>query len=255
MADTMQYKPIPGLNETSLNKIIEISKKELAEKSYVDAAVSNLATKSELGAKVDKEEGKGLSTEDFTTEYKNKLEGLSNTGVSDEQISTAVNNYMQEHPVSSGATAEQVAQIQANKTAIGDANSGLTKEINDIKNTELQNLNTSIQSLETLVGVDGTGLPSGDANIIASINRIDRKTTTGNGLTTEQAQQLQTAYEHSQSTHVQASDIPTRVSKLENDSSFVTTSELNTAISNIEISGGTGILYTAVNVSTDTFVQ
>ena len=79
-------------------------------------------------------------------------------------------------PVIGGATAEQAAQIEANRTAIGDENSGLIKEINDIKNTELQNLNTSIQTLETLVGVDETGLPSGDANIIASINRIDRKT-------------------------------------------------------------------------------
>ena len=51
---------------------------------------------------------------------------------------------------------------------------------------------------------------------------------TGAGLTTEQTQQLQTAYEHSQSMHVQVSDIPTKVSELENDSSFVTTSELNT---------------------------
>ena len=199
MSEQIGFKPIPGLNETSLNKIIEMSGKELAEKSYVDAAISNvtvdttnLATKSELAAKVDKEEGKGLSTEDFTTEYKNKLEGLNNTGVSDEQISTAVNNYMQEHPVQSGATAEQAAQIQANTTAIGNSNSGLIKEVNDIKNTELQNLNTSIQSLETLVGVNGTGLPSGDANIIASINRIDRKTTTGNGLTAEQASQIET---------------------------------------------------------------
>lgn len=109
MAVTIQYKPISGLNETSLNKIIEMSGKELAEKSYVDAAVSNvtvdtknLATKSELVAKVDKEEGKGLSTEDFTTEYKNKLEGLNNAGVTDEQISTAINKYMQENPISGG---------------------------------------------------------------------------------------------------------------------------------------------------------
>ena len=127
MSEQIGFKPIPGLNETSLIKIIEMSGKELAEKSYVDAAVSNvtvdttnLATKSELGAKVDKEEGKGLRTEDFTTEYKNKLEGLSNTGISDEQISTAVNNYLTEHPVSSGATTEQVAQIQANKNDIAD---------------------------------------------------------------------------------------------------------------------------------------
>ena len=54
--------------------------------------------------------------------------------VSQEEINTAVNNYLTEHPISSGATAEQAAQIQANKTAIGDANSGLIKDVNDIKN-------------------------------------------------------------------------------------------------------------------------
>ena len=44
----------------------------------------------------------------------------------------------------------------------------------------------------------------------------------GEGLTTEQAQQLQTAYLHSQSTHVQAGDIPTKTSDLTNDSGFLT---------------------------------
>ena len=147
------------------------------------------------------------------TEMNEAIANISSGGsVSQEDINTAVNNYFTEHQVTGGATAEQAAQIQANKTAIGDANSGLIKEVNNIKNTELQNLNTAIQTLETLVGVDETlgdksGLPSGDANVIASINRIDRKTTTGNGLTTEQAQQLQTAYEHSQSTHVTFDDL------------------------------------------------
>ena len=131
-------------------------------------------------------------------------------------------------PVTGGATAEQIAQIQANKTAIGDSNSGLVKEVNNIKNTELQNLNTAINTLETLVG-DKTGLPSGDANIIASINRIDRKTTTGNGLTPEQSQQLQTAYEHSQSDHV-------------------TMDEVNAAISNITTGEG-GSSHTHANMS------
>lgn len=100
--------------------------------------------------------------------------------VSQDDINTAVNNYLTEHPVQSGATAEQAAQIEANRTAIGDTNGGLIKEVNDIKDTELQNLNTSIQTLETLVGVDESGLPSGDKNVIASINRIDNKTTSGN---------------------------------------------------------------------------
>ena len=109
------------------------------------------------------------------TEMNEAIANVSSGGsVSQEEINTAVNNYLTEHPVSSGATAEQAAQIQANKTAIGDANSGLIKEVNDIKNTELQNLNTTIQEVNETLG-NKTGLPSGDSNVIASINRIDSK--------------------------------------------------------------------------------
>ena len=148
--------------------------------------------------KVDKVEGKTLTTNDYTNEEKQTVASLKATvgdtssglvkdvkdlktnGVSQDNINVAIENYLTEHPVQSGATAEQAAQIQANKTAIGDNNSGLIKEVNNIKNTELQNLNTAIQTLETLVGVDETvgdksGLPAGDANVIASINRIDSK--------------------------------------------------------------------------------
>lgn len=47
-----------------------VTESELAEKNY--------ATNSQLGNKVDKVEGKGLSTNDYTTAEKEKLEGLSN---------------------------------------------------------------------------------------------------------------------------------------------------------------------------------
>lgn len=123
------------------------------------------------------------------TEMNEAIANVSSGGsVSQEDINTAVNNYFTEHPVSSGATAEQAAQIQANKTAIGDENSGLIKKVNDIKNTELQNLNSTVQNLETLIG-NKSELPSGDRNIIASIKRIDSKTTTG-GSTTENTSKL-----------------------------------------------------------------
>ena len=59
----------------------------------------------------------------------------------------------------------------------------------------------------------------------------------GTGLTTEQAQQLQTAYEHSQSRHVQASDIPDKVSELYNDSGFITNSALSNYVLTSEING------------------
>ena len=69
------------------------------------------------------------------TEMNEAIANVSSGGsVSQEDINTAVNNYLTEHPVAGGATAEQAAQIQANKTAIGDENSGIIKEINDIKN-------------------------------------------------------------------------------------------------------------------------
>ena len=68
---------------------------------------------------------------------------------------------------------------------------------------------------------------------------VNTSGSSGEGLTSEQAQQLQTAYEHSQITHVQASDIPSKTSDLENDSGFltsipseyVTEEEMSTALS------------------------
>ena len=183
---------------------------------------------------------------DEVVRYVDYLGASSGGSVSQDDINTAVNNYLTEHPVTGGATAEQIAQIQANTTAIGDENSGLVKEVNNIKNTELQNLNTAIQTLETLVGLDETvgdksGLPSGDANIIASINRIDKKSS-GEGLTSEQIQQLSIAYEHSQSAHVTSDDLNTKVDKIDGkglSTNDYTTNDKNT-LSNLKTVVGNG---------------
>ena len=66
---------------------------------------------------------------------------------------------------------------------------------------------------------------------------------TGTGLTSEQVQQLQTAYQHSQSTHVNSNDIPTKISQLENDSEFVTQTQLDNVVTS---AGG----FTVKNLST-----
>ena len=60
---------------------------------------------------------------------------------------------------------------------------------------------------------------------------------TGEGLTTEQAQQLQTAYEHSQSVHVQASDIPSKTSDLTNDSNYATETFVTSKIAEAQLGG------------------
>ena len=59
----------------------------------------------------------------------------------------------------------------------------------------------------------------------------------GEGLTSTQRQQLATAYEHSQSTHVQISDIPTKTSQLTNNSNYVTESYVETKIYEASLGG------------------
>ena len=61
---------------------------------------------------------------------------------------------------------------------------------------------------------------------------------TNSGMTEAQSNQLNIAYAHSQTTHVQLADIPTKVSELENDSSFVTLNEMTTAINDAKLEGG-----------------
>lgn len=68
--------------KTALQSVPEeyVTEQELEGKGYLTEhqSLSHLATKSELDEKVDKISGKQLTTEDFTSALKTKLEGLSN---------------------------------------------------------------------------------------------------------------------------------------------------------------------------------
>lgn len=61
--------------------------------------------------------------------------------------------------------------------------------------------------------------------------------TSGTGMTSEQVQQLNTAYIHSQTTHVQQSDIPTKTSQLINDSDYATNASVDEKIANVSTGG------------------
>ena len=80
--------------------------------------------------------------------------------------------------------------------------------------------------------------------IEAGIDGVNQKVASagagGTGMTTEQAQQLNTAYTHSQSAHVQQSDIPTKTSQLENDSNFATETYVTNKIAEAQLGGGSG---------------
>lgn len=76
-----------------------------------------------------------------------------------------------------------------------------------------------------------TNLATTDKTIVGAINELkgdidNFEGGSGEGLTNEQKQQLADAYAHSQSPHVSASDIPTKVSELTNDSGYLTANDI-----------------------------
>lgn len=113
--------------------------------------------------------------------------------------------------------------------------------------------NYSITEANKILAVnnEGTALawvdaPSGSVSqedINTAVNNYLTEHPVSSGATAEQAAQIQVAYEHSQSPHVNSNDIPTKISQLENDSKFVTQTQLD----NVVISAGG---FTVKNLST-----
>ena len=90
--------------------------------------------------------------------YVDYLGASSNSGnVSQEDIKAAVNDYLEENPVQSGATAEQADQIKANTDAIGSENSGLIKEVSDLKSVIGDSDSGLVKDVAALKANSGTG--------------------------------------------------------------------------------------------------
>lgn len=87
-------------------------------------------------------------------------------GGTEENIKAAVNDYLEENPVQSGATVEQAAQIEANKTAIGDENSGLIKGLNDIATLTIPGFTPS-ETIYEFDDVDNTWMTESDNKTLA----------------------------------------------------------------------------------------
>ena len=100
--------------------------------------------------------------------------------------------------------------------------------------TEIQNTKAS-QPTESMEVTDSNCVVMADDVTGEEVEAMNLK---GNGLTSTQEQQLNVAYAHSQSAHVQSSDIPTKISVLENDRPFVTLTEMTTAINDAQLGGG-----------------
>ena len=105
----------------------------------------------------------------------------------------------------------------------------MATEIQTIKASQLAEL-TNVTDSNYIVVTDGSVSKKVKATLL--------KGSSGTGLTAEQINKLNTAYTHSQSTHVQPSDIPTRTSQLTNNSGFATEAYVTNAINNAQLGGG-----------------
>lgn len=163
---------------------------------------------------------------DEVVRYVDYLGASSGGSISQEDINTAVNNYLTEHPVAGGATTEQANQIQANTNAIGNESSGLIKEVNDMKSVIGDSNSGLVKDVADLKANSGTG--GG-----ASANLDDYQKKTDNALTTTDKTVVGAINELKN--NINGINVPNKVSQLTNDLMYVTNSEVN------ELLKGSGI--------------
>lgn len=127
-----------------------------------------------LGTKVDKVEGKGLSTNDFTTEEKNKLAAIENEAtktIVDDALNTSSTN-----PVQNAAVANAVNDIN-NRLGDSSVNNQITAYAAPISHTHnyagsssAGGAATSAEKLATARAITLSGAVNGSANFDGSGN-------------------------------------------------------------------------------------
>ena len=140
-----------------------------------------------------------------------------------EQLQTAY-----EHSQSTHVTSDDLLNIDAVSLNGKRFSEPMTKQEYDAIIDKDPNTIYLIESDNAIEGIPS--YTSSDANKVLAVNsdgnalawvNAPSGSGSGIGLTTEQANQLTAAYNHSQSPHIQISNIPTKTSQLENDSDYL----------------------------------
>lgn len=115
----------------------------------IETANSTFATQTALAGKVDKEEGKGLSTNDFTNDFKTKLEGIAEgaTNVIVDDTIKESNNAIQNRAV------KEALDSKANNSVFTESANGLVPKAN-----------TTAEKTTAVLTAEGKWMPSYDAS-------------------------------------------------------------------------------------------
>lgn len=144
--------------------------------------------KNKLATKVDKETGKGLSTNDYTTAEKDKL-----AGIAEQANKTVLNNTL-----TSTSTAEALTAAQGK--VLKDAIDGVSESLGELGYGDM---------MKATYDADGDGV----------VDKADQANSATNATNADNASKLGgqlPAY------YATASSVPTKVSQLENDSAYLT---------------------------------
>lgn len=176
--------------------------------------ISHLATRMELieglSTKVNKIEGKGLSTEDFTTSEKQKLSGLSNYD------DTTVRNLIKAHEGEvRSALSTKVDKVTGKGLSTEDFTTLLKNKLEGLSNYDDSSLSKAVTSLQEQFNLLVGGNPS-DA-----INSFNEIISFLDGIKDSQDLESIIASIQKSISDVQTS-IPTKVSQLENDNGYLT---------------------------------
>lgn len=166
-AETTRAKAAEQANTTAITA--EVTRAKAAEKTNADAItaldVKVSANTTAIATKVDKETGKGLSTNDFTTAEKNKLAGLQN--YNDTTIKNSIS-------ANTTAIANEVTRAKAAEKVNADAI--------DLLETTVGTHTTDISTLRTDLSTEVTRATNKEAALQSDINAKLKSITGSNGI-------------------------------------------------------------------------
>ena len=137
-----------------------------------------------LDTKVDKVAGKGLSTNDYTTAEKNKLEAITGTNTGDQDLS----GYATTAQVATKANAADMTVSLATKANTADVTTSLANKVDKVTSKGLSTNDYTTAEKTKLAAITGTN--TGDQDLsgyatIAMVNAINVNSSLTNDLTTK----------------------------------------------------------------------
>jgi hypothetical protein len=176
-----------GVDASNVKGVLPASKGGTGVTSITDLKTSlglDNFSNAALDTKVDKVAGKGLSSNDYTTAEKNKLEAITGTNTGDQDLS----GYATTSQVAAKANAADMTASLATKANTADVTTSLANKVDKVTSKGLSTNDYTTAEKTKLAAITGTNTGDQDLSAyatIAMVNAIDVNSSLTGGLTTK----------------------------------------------------------------------